>query len=123
MRVLLAGMSKMLSSIVTAALAEAPDMVVAGNSTAADEDLVSQIRLTKADAVIVQTSRPGAAATFIELLRTFPALKVVALNAAGSRGVLHQLRPYSIRFAEVCVSALLSALRAPSTPIRRMAAP
>jgi len=44
---------------------------------------------------------------------------VVAIDSAGSGGFLHQLRPYSTRLAEVSVKVLLSALRAPSTPIRR----
>ena len=118
MRILLAGMSNMLSNIVKAALAQAPDIIVLGH-VADDGRLASQIRLTSADAVIVQTSHPSAAATFSELLHTFPALKVVAIDSAGSGGFLHQLRPYSTRLAEVAVKVLLSALRAPSTPIRR----
>jgi len=109
----------MLSNIVTAALAPAPDIVVVGHVADID-DLADQIRLTGADAVIVQTNRPGAATTFLPLLRTFSTLKVVAIDATGS-GYLHQLRPYSFRFADVSADALLGALRAPSTPIRRAA--
>src|SRR5271169_3540957 len=76
-RILLAGMSNMLSNIVTAALARAPDIVVAGH-VADTDNLASQICFTGADAVIVQTSRPSAAATFLPLLHTFSTLKVVA---------------------------------------------
>jgi len=118
-RILLAGMSNMLSNIVTAALARAPDIVVAGH-VADTDNLASQICFTGADAVIVQTSRPSAAATFLPLLHTFSTLKVVAIDSTGS-GFLHQLRPYSFRFAEVSAEVLLSALRSPSTPIRRAA--
>jgi hypothetical protein len=121
-RILLAGMSNLLSNIVTAALAEASDIVVAGQVADAG-DLASQIRLTSADAVIVQTSHPSAVATFIPLLHTFPALKVVAIDSTVSGGFLHQLRPYSSRLAEVSVDVLLSALRAPSTPVLRAARP
>jgi hypothetical protein len=117
-RVLLVGMSNMLSEIVTATLAQAPDIVVAGD-VAYDEDLGLQIRATAAGAIIVQTTHPGTAATFIRLLHNFPALKVVAINASGSVGFLHQLRPYSLRFAEVSADMLLAALRAPSGAIRR----
>jgi DNA-binding NarL/FixJ family response regulator len=120
-RVLLAGMSNMLSTIVRAALSEAPDMVVAGTSSAVNDDLAAQIRLIAADVVIVQTDQPAVATSLIDLLHAFPALKVVAISADGSSGVMHQLRPYSIRFAEVSVAALVSALRAPATPIRRAA--
>jgi hypothetical protein len=120
-RILLVEMSNMLSKIVTAALASASDIVVAGH-VADTKDLVSQIRLSGADAVIVQTDRPRTAATFLPLLHTFPTLKVVAIDSAGC-GFLHQLRPYSFRFPEVSAEVLLSALRAPSTPVRRAAAP
>jgi DNA-binding NarL/FixJ family response regulator len=122
MRILLAGMSNMLSNIVTGALAQAPDIVVVGQ-VPADQDLALRIRSTAADAVIVQASRPGTAAAYRELLHAFPALKVIALDATGGGGFLHQLRLYSTRFAEVSVDALLMALRAPSVPIRRTARP
>ena len=71
MRILLAGMSNMLSSIITAALAQAPDLVVAGQ-IGDDEDLTAQISLTKADAVITQSSTPEAIERFVPLLRRFP---------------------------------------------------
>lgn len=122
MRILLAGMSNMLSNIVTGALAHAPDIVVVGQ-VASYRDLAPDIHLTAADAVIVQARHPRSRATFIELLHTFPVLKVVAIDPTGSSGFLHQLRPYSTRVAEVSVDALLSALRASSTPIRRAFSP
>jgi hypothetical protein len=86
-----------------------------------DGDLESEIRLTSADAVIVHTNHPSAAAAFIPLLHTFPALKVVAIDTTGRGGFLHQLRLYSIGLADVSADVLLSALRAPSTPIQRAA--
>jgi hypothetical protein len=122
MRILLAGMSNMLSNIVTAALAQAPDIAVVGK-VATYGDLAPQIRSTPVDAVIVHASHPGAAATFIELLHAFPLLKVVAIDPTGSTGFLHQLRPYSTRVAEVSVDGLLTALRAPSPPVRRAKSP
>ena len=122
MRVLLAGVSNLLSNIVTAALSGAPDIVVAG-SISNVTDLASEIRSTRADAVIVQAKSPSAAADFTELLYAFPALKVVAFDSVGNRGALYQLRPYSQRFTGVSVDTLLSALRAPNSPnspIRRV---
>jgi hypothetical protein len=112
-------MSNMLSSVVTAALAPAPDLVVAGQ-VGADEDLTVQIRLTRADAVIVQSSRPGAADSFVPLLRCFPALKVVAIDGTSSNGFVHQLRPYSFRLPELSAHLLQSVLRAPLAPARRV---
>ncbi len=120
MRILLAGMSNMLSNIVAAALAQAPDIVIAGR-VADEAELAAGIRSQSADAVIVQTGEPGTPARFAALLQGFPSLKVVAIDPSGMRGALHQLRPYSLHFTEVSVDTLLSALRASSTPIRRAA--
>jgi hypothetical protein len=112
-RVLLAGMSNMLSNIITAALVHAPDIVVAGN-VGECEDIASAIRLNAADAVIVQAREPGAAEDFATLLRSFPAVKIVAIDSVGS-GFLHELRPYSVRIAELSVDVLQSVLRTGSS--------
>ena len=108
-RVLLVGTSSMFSNIVTAALVEARDIVVVGH-IGEHEDLVSQIRLTGADAVVVQAREPGGVERFAPLLRSFPALTVVAIDPTGS-GFVYQLRPYSIRVAEFSADVLQSVLR------------
>jgi hypothetical protein len=118
-RILLAGMSNMLSSIITAALAQAPDLVVAGQVWD-DEDLTGQISLTNADAVITQSSAPGAIERFVPLLRRFPGLKVVAIESASNSGFVHQLRPYSTRLPELSADVLQAVLRAPVAPPRRV---
>jgi hypothetical protein len=115
-------MSNTFSNIIAAAFAQAADVVVVGH-VAVDGDLASQIRLARADVVIVHTNQPSEPAAFTPLLHTFPTLKVVAIDSASRGGSLHQLRPYSIGFTEVSVEVLLSALRAPSTPIRQGAGP
>lgn len=109
MRILLAGMSNMRSNIITAALAQAPGIVVAGH-VGEGQDLAFEIRMTRADAVIVQVRQPGTAEDFAILLRTFPALKVVAIDRTGSSGFVHQLRPYSTRLAELSADVLQSVL-------------
>jgi hypothetical protein len=118
-RILLAGMSNMLSSIVTAALAQAPDLVVAGQ-IGRDEDLTAQISLTNADAVITQSGTPGAVERFVPLLRRFPELKVVAIHSASNSSFVHQLRPYSARLPELSADVLQAVLRAPFAPVRRV---
>jgi DNA-binding NarL/FixJ family response regulator len=116
-RILLAGMSNMLSSIVTAALAQAPDLSVVGH-VREDEDLAAQISLTHADAVIARSSRPGAIENFVPLLNRFPALKLVAVDNASNSGFVHQLRPYSIRLPELSADLLQSVLRTQLAPAR-----
>jgi hypothetical protein len=111
MRILLAGMSSLLSSIVIAAIAQAPDIVVAGQ-VGENEDLATKVGLTGVDAVIVRTDRPDEAETFVSLLRRFPSLKVIAIDGDRSHGSLHQLRPHSIRLPELSADLLQSALRA-----------
>jgi hypothetical protein len=107
-------MSNMLSHIVTAALAHAHDFVVVGN-IGEHEDLFSQIRQTSADVVIVHSRQSGGSESFLPLLHSFPALTIVAIDPAGS-GFAHQLRPHSVRIAELSVEALQSVLRADSDP-------
>jgi hypothetical protein len=118
MRVLLVGMSNMLSNIVAAVLARAPDIVVVGH-VANEADLAAEIRLSGADAAIVHTDEPAAATAFTPLLLLFPELKVVAIDAASRAGFLHQLRQYSTAFTEVSTDALLAALLTPSISIQR----
>lgn len=114
MRVLLVGMSKMLSDIITAALAQAPEIVVIGN-VSRGEDVAFEIRLANVDAVIMEVSELGVPENFAPLLRSFPALKVVAIDSSGHTGYVHQLRPFSIRLAELSAEILQSVLRVNST--------
>jgi hypothetical protein len=110
-RVLLVGMSNMLSSIV-AAIAQAPDIVVAGQ-VSGNEDLAVKIGLTNADALIVQTDQPGAVEQFLPLLGIFPGLKVIAIDRECSSGFLHHLRPNVVRLPELSADLIQSVLRTP----------
>jgi hypothetical protein len=103
-------MSNMLFDIVTAAIAQAPDITVAGQ-VGENEDLAAKVDLVGVDAVIVQSDRPDSAEIFASLLRRCPALKVIAIRSDCSSGSLHQLRPYSIRLPELSADLLQSALR------------
>src|SRR5262249_32059027 len=109
-RVLLVGMSNMLSDILAGVLAQTPDIVVAGNIRDGD-DLAAEIHSAGADALILQSSQPATAESLAPLLRTFPALKVVAIDAAGESGFVHYLRPYSVRVSQLSADVLQSVLR------------
>jgi hypothetical protein len=104
-------MSNMLSSIVTAAIAQAPDIVVAGQ-VGEKKDLPMKVGVIGADAVIVQSDHADVAESFMPLLTAFPALKVIAIQSDCNSGFLHQLRPHSIRLPLVSADLLQSALRA-----------
>ena len=107
----------MLFSIITAALAEAPDLVVAGQ-IGDDEDLSAQVSRTNADAVITQSDTPAAIDHFVPLLHRFPELKVVVIHSASNSGFVHQLRPYSARLPELSADVLQAVLRTPAPPRR-----
>jgi hypothetical protein len=106
-------MSNMLSGIITAALAEASDIVVIGQ-IGEDGDLAAEVRAMSADAVIVEAGRRSAAGSFGPLLGLFPTLRVVAIDSDNGSGFVHELRLCTIPIAEFSSAALLSALRAPS---------
>jgi hypothetical protein len=103
-------MSRMLSDIIRAALAEAPGIAIVGNVTR-DADIALEVRLANADAVIMEISEPGVSANFSPLLQSFPALKVIAIDSTSRTGYAHQLRPCSIRLAALSAETLQSALR------------
>lgn len=109
MRILLAGMSKMLANIVAAALALAPDVVVVG-AAREDDDVAAEIRKTRADAVVTQALQPQNGEPFRPLLLGFPALKVIAMAADGSSGFVHELRLVSTCLAELSSGTLQAAL-------------
>jgi hypothetical protein len=110
-RILLAGMSNMLFSLVTAALSEAPDIVIAGR-IAGSGDLATEIRLASADAVIVQTDLPGTTDVFVPLLSAFPNLAVVAIDSGCTGGFVHRQRPCSLRLPEISSAVLQAVLHA-----------
>jgi hypothetical protein len=106
----------MLSSIITAALTQTPDLIVAGQVDAG-QDLALQIQLTAADALIVQASRPDDAATFSPLLYRHPTLKIIAIDSATNSGFVHELRPRSLHLPELSAELIQSVLCAPLPPI------
>jgi hypothetical protein len=110
MRILLAGMSNMLTSIITAALQQMPDIVVAGVANERTS-LSRQIRATRAEAVIMQTAEPGNFEHFRPLLFSFPTLKIVGIRGDGKSAFVHELHPRSTLLVELSAATLLAALR------------
>jgi chemotaxis response regulator CheB len=109
-RILLAGMSNMLAAIVTAVLTQLPDTIVAG-AIGEGEDIVTRIRRTRSDVVVIEASEPGNPNEFAPLLRKFPGLKVVAIASGTNNGFLHELRLHSLLLPELSAEVLQTALR------------
>jgi hypothetical protein len=104
-------MSNILTSIITAAIEQSPEMCVAGVASE-HNDLADLIRLAQADAVVTQVAEPGASLPYRNLLLSFPALKVIAIASDGKGGFVHELRPWSTQLRELSVETLLAALGA-----------
>jgi DNA-binding NarL/FixJ family response regulator len=111
MRILLAGMSTMLSGIVTAVLEQSPEITIVG-ITNESNDLAAQVGSAQADAVVIQVAEPGESGRFRPLLLSFPALKVIAITGDGKGGFLHEMRPWSMQLVELSAATLLAALQA-----------
>jgi hypothetical protein len=110
MRIILAGMSNMLTSIVTAALEQSPEVVIAG-IVGEHDDLADRVAATQADGVVLQVAQPEDFETFRPLMLKFPVLKVIGITGDGKNGFLHELHPRSTRLGELSAGTLLAALR------------
>jgi DNA-binding NarL/FixJ family response regulator len=110
MQIILAGMSNVLATIISAALEQSPGVTIAGMITKPD-DLTARVEAAQADAVIMQVAEPGEFEHFRPLLLRFPKLKVIGLTSDGKSGFLHELHPRSIRLGELSAATLLTALR------------
>jgi hypothetical protein len=110
MRVLLAGMPNMLASIITAALQQSPDIVIAGIANKRTS-LARRIRATRAEAVIMPVPEPGDFEYFRPLLLAFPTLRIIGIKDDGKSAFVHELHPRSIPLAELSAASLLAALQ------------
>ncbi len=106
---MLAGMTNMLSTIVTAVIAEIPDGLVAGR-IGRDEALDAAVMAAGADVIVLQDEHPGDVARHAALLRRFPRLRVVELTADGMNCFVHQMRPSAIFVADLSAGRLRGAL-------------
>jgi DNA-binding NarL/FixJ family response regulator len=110
MRVLLAGMSNMLVSIITAALQQSTDIVIVG-AVSERVSLTRRIRATRAEAVIMQVAEPDDFDHFRPLLLNFPTLKIIGIKGDGKSAFVHELYPRSTQFVELSAATLLAALQ------------
>ena len=110
LRVLLADMSNMLASIINAALAGAPDIIVAGRCDAGG-DIPQQVHRASANVVILPTLDPGNVEVVLPLLYGCRGLRVVAISADAVSGCVHELRPLATPLPDLSATALADALR------------
>jgi hypothetical protein len=108
--VLLSGMSRILGDIVRSALADAPDVEIAGGPV----DLEATLEATRAlrPSVVICGTPPDAAPGLYEaLFDAHPRLRIVELGADGRRARVHQLVPRVVELGEVSLARLVAAVR------------
>lgn len=105
----------MLASMIGAALAGAPDLVVAGRASEGD-DLATEIRVAEADIMLMSSPDPGDADRLLPILWRLPRLRVLAMSADCSSGFVHALRPHRTHLADLSAAGLVAAVRGGADP-------
>jgi chemotaxis response regulator CheB len=112
-RILLVGLPRLLEEIVSDALAQAPDMSLAGTLEDAQE-LIAQAATTPADVVVLGTDDPQLIAS---ALMQQPHLKVLAVTEDARSSSLYVLRPERTRIGDLSAASLVTAIRDAARPV------
>ena len=109
-RILLAGMPRMLLDMITDIVAVHAEMMVAGRmqDTA---DLCTAVKKTRADVVILNEPAIGPPQNYEELLYSRPRLGVLSITSDGRQFFLHKLRPVRTALGEVSPDSLVQAIQ------------
>jgi hypothetical protein len=122
LRVLIAGMPRMLEDLIAEVILADSEMVLAGNVSEHarlnnaglnNAGLGSAVRANRADVVIIGDQDAAAAANYEALLYEHPRLRIVLMQDAARQGWLLALTPTLTPLAEISSATLLAALRAP----------
>ena len=109
-RILLAGMPRMLLDMVTDIVMAHPDMMVSGKMQDTEE-ICATVKKIKADVVILNESTKGLFQDYQELLYSRPHLRVLSITSDGHHFFLHKLRPFRAALGEVSPEGLVQAIR------------
>jgi DNA-binding NarL/FixJ family response regulator len=109
-RILLAGMPRMLRDMITDIVAPQAEMMVAGTmqDTA---DIVVAVKKARADVVILNEPAIGPSQSHQELLYSRPHLRVLSITSDGRQFFLHNLRPVRTALGEVSPESLVQAIQ------------
>jgi hypothetical protein len=109
-RILLAGMARMLLGMVTDIIAAHPEMIVSGHALKA-ADLPAAARKARADVVILAEPAGRRRQDHLKLLYSRPHLKVLSITSDGRRFFLYELRPQRVALGEISAKSLIQAIR------------
>ena len=109
-RILLAGMPRMLLDMITDIVAPHAEMMIAGEmqDTA---DIVVAVKKSRADVVILNEPAIGPSQNYQELLYSRPHLGVLSITSDGRQFFLHKLRPVRTALGEVSPGSLVQAIQ------------
>ena len=109
-RVMVAGMPRMLADIVRTIVASQDDLEFAGEA----DGIAGIARAAKGaepDVVILGGARSVSKAEYDSLLYTWPRVRIVAIAPDGRHAAFHELRPHVTQLGEVSPATLIAALR------------
>ena len=109
-RVVLAGLPRMLTDIVHRVLAEAPDLEIT-HTLAGFEGLMDALDQNDADVVVTGLGPNAAIDRFASILRAHPSLRIFALEGDGRQAVMYELQPHSVPLGDVSPEGLIEAIR------------
>ena len=109
-RILLAGMPRMLLDMITDIVALHAEMMVARRMEDT-VDLRAAVKKTRADVVILNEPAIGPPQNYQELLYSRPHLGVLSITSDGRQFFLHKLRPVRTALGEVSPEGLVHAIQ------------
>ncbi len=114
-RIVLAGISRMLSDIITDVVTSQADMEMVG--MVADPGMLATT-VAEADADVVVLGVPDAElpSEYTMLLGARPQTRLLGVSGDGRRAFLYELRPHRSALGEVSPQALVEAIRAAGAP-------
>ena len=116
-RILLAGMPRMLTDIVRTIIDSQDDFELAGE-VVGNADVAHAADEAAADVVILGLSVKGGAANCVKVLYTRPYIKVVAIEPDGRRAMFHELQPSVVPLGEISPETLIAAVRHRCGPVK-----
>ena len=109
-RILLAGIPRLLREIIESVVATQPDMsIVDINETR--ERVTAALDDTPADVVIVGLRGGETTSTLDPVLYERPQLKLLAISGDGRSSFLYELRPHRVSLGDVSPEGLVDAIR------------
>ena len=112
-RILLAGVPRMLNEIIRATIATEPDMTIVEDAAHCDEELGAYTRRRRIDVVIFVVGNENFADDrVVRMLRINPRLSLLSMDGRLDQGTLHHLVPAHDAIGRLAQPSLTAAIRA-----------